>query len=322
VNDPSAVHVLGVDAGATNTRIVLSGPDRQDMGMEITGPFNLRQDHPKQLLSYIDTSLLRLIPKKDRIDITVRAIAIGAAGVGTHEEREAVRSVIQSEYKLCHVYVHHDAFIAHHGAFEGQPGVMVTAGTGSIAYGRNSADQEVRAGGWGWLLGDEGSGWWIAREAVRAALAHWEGSGPETLITELLTDTFQVGDAYELIPKIYADKIKRTELIALVEQLAVIARDGDVVALNLFTRAGGEIAELAINCAKRLNMSPGELKVALLGGVATGAADLITPGILASWESDTDGADGGCPAIVEPIMDAVHGAVHWGRDQLINRSYA
>jgi len=322
VKDPAAVHVLGVDAGATKTRILLSDPDRHDVGIQSAGSFNLRQDNPKQLLAHINNAVQRLIPPKDRIEIGIGAIAIGAAGVGTPEERDAVRKVIQSEYRLSHVYVQHDAFIAHHGAFEGEAGVMVTAGTGSIAYGRNDDGDETRAGGWGWLLGDEGSGWWIAREAVRAALAQWEGSGPETRISELLTDTFQVDEAYDLIPNIYADNIKRPDLVALVEKLADVARDGDNVASNLFILAGGEIAELAMNCAKRLNILSGQLKVALLGGVATGATDLIAPGILAAWESDPDCQEHGCPSIVEPIMDGVHGAVHWGRNQLIHRSYA
>ncbi len=322
MNDPAAVHVLGVDAGGTKTQIVLSNPDRHDMGMEIAGSFNFRQDKPEKLRDLIRVAFKNLIPSSQLHKLTVRAIAVGAAGVGTSEEREIVRKVIQSQFKLSHVYVHHDAFIAHHGAFEGEAGVMVTSGTGSIAYGRNHDGEETRAGGWGWLLGDEGSGWWIARGAVRAALAQWEGSGPETRITEFLTDTFQVEDAYDLIPRIYADEIERSDLIPLVEQLADIARDGDDVASKLFILAGGEIAALALSCAKQLNIPLGELKVTLMGGVATGAMDLIAPGILAAWEADVDCQEEGSPRIVEPVMDAVHGAVHWGRSQLIHRSYA
>jgi N-acetylglucosamine kinase-like BadF-type ATPase len=321
VIDPAAVYIVGVDAGATQTRTMLSSPDGEDLSFDTVGSFNLRHDSPKKLQNLIDDAVQQLIPREKRLTINVKAIGIGAAGVGTAEERESIQKLINSHFK-CHVYVHHDAYTAHYGAFEGDAGVMVTSGTGSIAYGRNADGEEARAGGWGWLLGDEGSGWWIAQEALQASLAQWEGSGPETRITEVLIESFQVEDAYAIIPRLYADKIKRSDLTVLTEQFAEIARNGDEVASKIFSRAGGELANLALRAAKRLHIPPEELNVALLGGVATGARDLIEPGIVNVWESSPELSERGIPNIVEPITDALHGAVNWARNSLVRRSYA
>ncbi|HEX04603.1 MAG TPA: hypothetical protein ENH10_05520, partial [Bacteroidetes bacterium] len=247
---------------------------------------------------------------------------VGAAGVGSSEEREMVQSVLHKAFHNTHVYVHHDAYIAQYGAFGGGAGVIVTSGTGSIAYGRNADGEEARAGGWGWLLGDEGSGWWIAREAVRCALAQWEGSGPTTGITDLLIEHFQVADAYQLVPAIYSETISRDDLTTLGQQLADLAREGDEIAAGLYHRAGKELAELALRTGNKLNIATDELEVALLGGVGNGALDLLRPGMTAAWEAASESEGSDLPSLVEPQMDAVRGAVLWARESIVRRSYA
>lgn len=322
MNDPAAVYVVGVDAGATRSRALLSAPNRKDVAL-VEGPgFNLRRQRVKELLDFVDDAIQRLIPRDRRMDIRVRAIAVGAAGIGTPEERDEVREILHSAFINTHIFVQHDAFIAQYGAFEGEPGVLVTAGTGSIAYGRNADGREARAGGWGWLLGDEGSGWWIAHNAVRAALAEWEGSGPATAVTGLLQERFRLKDTYSLIPRMYGDEIKRSQLIELGEQFAELARGGDEVMQRIYRNAGAELAGLALRCARALEIPAAELQLALLGGVATGARDLIEPGLIEVLELETGGGTAQTPVLVEAQMDAVHGAVEWARTTLVKRSYA
>ncbi len=322
MNDPAAVYVVGIDAGATRSRALLSAPNRKDFD-QVQGPaFNLRVNKPRELRDFIDDAIHRIIPPDRRVDIRVKAIAVGGAGIGTTEEREKVRDVLLERFHTQHVFVHHDAFIAHFGAFSGQPGVMVTAGTGTIAYGRNAEGREARSGGWGWMLGDEGGGWWIAREVLRACLAQWEGTGPATKLTDLLLDHFHINDVYALIPKLYAGKLQRDELITLGEAYATIAREGDEVAREIYQRVGRELANLAIRNAQALEIPLAGLKVALLGGVATGAADLIVPAMHEAYGCDPHETSDECPQLVEPEADAVHGAVNWARELLIKRSYA
>ena len=84
-----------------------------------------------------------------------------------------------------------------------QPGVVVIAGTGSIAYGRNERNQAARAGGWGYMLGDEGSGYWIGRAALRAVLREADRRGPATQLTGLLLNYYGVARAQDLIHQVY-----------------------------------------------------------------------------------------------------------------------
>lgn len=317
-------YILGVDAGATRSRFLLARFDGEEVGREQGPAFNLRQSAPRELRALVDRYARELLAAAEVDSINLRAIAIGAAGAGTTGERDQIRELVQSRYPHSHVYVHHDAFIAHHGALGGGTGVIVIAGTGSIAYGRSDDGREARAGGWGWLLGDEGGGWWIGRELIRAALAAWEGSGPDTSLTDLLCDRFDLDDAYAVIPRLYAGELERRQFTALAQPAAEHARAGDEVAVTLFTRAGRELGALAVRAARKLEIPPGALTVAMLGGVAEGAADLLEPGVREALDEFAlrDPGPETRPRLVQPEADAVTGAVNWARDRLLKRSFA
>ena len=90
------------------------------------------------------------------------------------------------------VLVVNDALVALEAGAPGEPGVVIISGTGSIAYGRNAAGEAARSGGWGYVLGDEGSGYWIGRAALRAVLREADERGPKTALTPLLLEHFGV----------------------------------------------------------------------------------------------------------------------------------
>ncbi|HEB85025.1 MAG TPA: hypothetical protein ENI92_08515, partial [Bacteroidetes bacterium] len=159
----TAALIFAIDAGGTATQALL-GNLRGETFALVEGPaFNARQMDRDRFRRLIVKLYRDGVNQADLYGKLPDIIAAGVAGAGGEEVQARLKGVIERRWPRCTVLVQHDAFIAHYGAFEGRPGVMVTAGTGSIAYGRNAEGAEARAGGWGWMLGDEGSAWWIGR---------------------------------------------------------------------------------------------------------------------------------------------------------------
>lgn len=270
---------IGIDAGATSTKGVVVNLKGEELASEETSPFNLRWQKINEFEAIVFNLIHNLVNLAHLGGHSPGAIGVGVAGAGREQDRTMLHDALAQRFPQSRIYLHHDAWIAHYGAFSGHSGVLVTAGTGSIAFGRNDVGEEARSGGWGWLLGDEGSGWWIGREAVRAALAEWESSGPATKISQLLLDTFELENVYDVISKVYRDKITRRDLTLLAEDVGGLAKSGDAVARDIYLRCGNELGRLAVNTARKLEIAPRSLKVSMLGSIATGDWDLLAPSV-------------------------------------------
>jgi len=270
--------ILALDIGATRTKALLTNLSGIGLATAEASGMNLRQTTQRQFQRIIDSLVSNLVGQSELTSSWFDVVAAGAAGAGSEKERNLLEDWIQQRWKGCLSLVSHDAFIAQYGAFESDPGVILIAGTGSIAYGRNAAGEEARAGGWGWMLGDEGSAWWIGREMIRETLNAAE-SGRETMMKQPLLEAFSINDTTDILGIIYDPLFDRKQISQLSERVTEAARSGDEIALSILYRAGEELGSLAIHTAKKLKIPPIELEVALLGGVAEGAGDLLRSGI-------------------------------------------
>jgi glucosamine kinase len=150
------------------------------------------------------------------------------------------------------------------GAFDGAPGIVVIAGTGSIACGSDSSGALVRIGGHGFLLGDDGGGYWIGRECLRAALSADDGSGPATALCGVVAQIYGA-DLRDAVRRVHAEPTNRQLFTALVPLAAAVDDD---VATDIFARAAQHLTHLARTLQNRL----GPLPVAMVGGVFRVAA--------------------------------------------------
>src|SRR5262249_13879716 len=146
-------------------------------------------------------------------DTIPAAICLGIAGVDRPADEAVVRGVMSRIGYNAKGLVGNDALIALQAGIGDAPGIVIVAGTGSIAYGRHLGEA-ARAGGWGYVLGDEGSGYWIGRLALRAVVRHVDGRGKPTSLTPLLLAHFNVTRASELIQKVYHDDINPAAIAA------------------------------------------------------------------------------------------------------------
>jgi N-acetylglucosamine kinase-like BadF-type ATPase len=160
-----------------------------------------------------------------------------------------------------------DALVALEAGAPGLPGIVVISGTGSIAYGRNAHGAGARAGGWGHVIGDEGSGYWIGRHALAAVVRAVDGRGPRTELTEDVLAHFGVPNAAGLVDIVYNREVPRRNVATLGPIVQRACDRGDAVATQVLERAAEELVLAAGSVAARLEMRGDPFPFILAGGV-------------------------------------------------------
>jgi N-acetylglucosamine kinase-like BadF-type ATPase len=171
--------------------------------------------------------------------------------------------LIESE----HWIVTHDAMTALAGATSGEPGIVAVGGTGSIVFGQNARGETARAGGWGYLFGDEGGSFDIVRQALRAVLREHEGWGARTALTPALIEAASVSDANELLHTFYTPDWPRQRIAGLAEIVNRIAEEGDPIALGVLHNAARDLALLVGSVRRQLWADGESAHIAWVGGV-------------------------------------------------------
>jgi N-acetylglucosamine kinase-like BadF-type ATPase len=196
----------------------------------------------------------------------IEAACFGLSG-GPAGKETALRELVKAE----HYIVTHDAAIALTGALAGEPGIIVIAGTGSMAFGKShtgrSAGRSARAGGWGYAFGDEGGAFDLVRQALRVALRQEEGWGPPTALRELLLEASGAEDANELMHRFYTSEWPRERVASLAPLLDQAAEGGDLVAQEILNGAGQALAVLAGIVGGQLFQRNEAVTVSYTGGV-------------------------------------------------------
>jgi len=259
-------YLMGIDGGGSTVRAVIVTNDLQVAG-ESKGPTaNPNLVGRATALKTIQTAMTDAITAAGIPVQAIRAVGIGVAGAeASHSEawlREVVSGVTPDAY-IAPSGDHEIALVGAHGAHRG---ILVLAGTGSLACGVGSAGEYHVIGARGYLLGDEGSGYWIGKEGLIAAIRDDDGRGRHTQLTSALLEKLQLANVEALIPWMYHSGVSRTkEVAALAGTVLETAEQGDRVALEIVWKAADELA-LAIRAVNyRLNME--QLPVAFAGGL-------------------------------------------------------
>ncbi len=189
------------------------------------------------------------------------AACLGFSG-GPEDKEAYTRELIRSaKYKITH-----DAEIALSGATAGQPGIIIIAGTGSMAFGRNADGESARAGGWGYIFGDEGGGFDITRRALRAVLQYEEGWGPPTALVHILLEATGAANANDLLHRFYAE-FDRSAVASFAPLVTDAAAEGDEIAREIIKDAAAKLAWFVEGVYKHLFRANERVPVAYIGGV-------------------------------------------------------
>ncbi len=218
-------YFLGVDGGQSSTTALIADRNGQVLGLGRAGPCNhAGASEARQKFISALTECLTAACLSAGLDAPPRFASACLGFSGGPADKEAIVSEILASDQII---VTHDALIALAGATAGTPGIIVIAGTGSIAFGRNAAGLTARAGGWGYVFGDEGSGFDIVRQALRAALRLEEGWGRATSLRAVLLGASGARDANDLLHRFYTPEFPRPRIAAMAKLVDQAAGEGD-----------------------------------------------------------------------------------------------
>jgi N-acetylglucosamine kinase-like BadF-type ATPase len=263
-NGSSPLYVLGLDAGGTKTVCLLADGDGQIISIAKRGGANLQASGELEVEKVLHDVMEEAIGERE---IAPAAICLGIAGVDRPHDLDVIRGIMRRIGYKARILVVNDALVALEAGAPGQPGVVIISGTGSIAYGRNTAGQAARSGGWGYVLGDEGSGYWIGRAALRAVLREADERGPRTALTPMLLDHFDVAEPQELIHEIYQSNLRPSAIGALASCVQQAFAQGDDVAVGILQGAVHELESAGMSVARRLDLVGASFPFILAGGI-------------------------------------------------------
>ena len=231
---------LGIDAGGTRTVVLLANGDRQ-LSRAVGGPGALRPGRALASAARIAATARQALTAGHLLQADL--LVIGAAGAGREPERTELRESLRNERLAGRVIVLGDLDIALEAALGSKPGVIVISGTGSVAAAKAPDGTTHRRGGYGWQLGDEGSGFAIGRAGLIAVTRAHDGRGPATALTDALLRATPTGNFDALVR--WSGTADPTEIAALAQPVFLAAAGGDPVARSLVAQAAGELAQLA-----------------------------------------------------------------------------
>jgi N-acetylglucosamine kinase-like BadF-type ATPase len=266
--------VVGVDGGGSKTHAVILDADSAILGEGLAGPSNPLRVGIANAAVAIREAIDRAceVAQLRRTDLV--AAEIGLAGARRQELNARMREALLG-LGIGAIVVVGDADIALYGATEGEPGLIVIAGTGSICCGINVRGKRICAGGWGPVAGDEGGGAWIARRALRAIAHAVDGRGPATSLTDAACSYFHVSDPNDLSTAIYAPTITNERLAGFGKYVIEASKARDRIAREILAEGGRELGSAAAAVIRNLKLDRETFQVAYVGGVFDAAGEMV-----------------------------------------------
>ncbi|HYF93812.1 MAG TPA: BadF/BadG/BcrA/BcrD ATPase family protein [Symbiobacteriaceae bacterium] len=239
--------VLGVDGGGTKTVALVINEKGRVLGRGEGGPANYHTAGLSAAAENIQHAASTAIADAGLVKQAFDGAFLALSGIDRPSDRQVMTGVAARLGLNCPVKLEHHAVAALAGATGGKPGVVVIAGTGSVAFGEDAYGHRKRAGGYGPLLGDEGSGYDIGRKALIAALRYEDGRSPNTVLAERIKQLFTLDSMTDIINLVYGNPapLQRTEIASLTSLVLEAAREGDGIAREILRVAGRELGLLA-----------------------------------------------------------------------------
>jgi N-acetylglucosamine kinase-like BadF-type ATPase len=263
-------YVVGIDAGGTKTVGLLADETGQVVAETRGTGANLQTDGELQV-EKVFAEILDTLSS----DHPISAVCLGIAGVDRPHDESVIRSILRRLGHRETARVVNDGAIALVAGAPGRVGIVVLAGTGSICYGADRSGRTARAGGYGFLLADEGSGYWLGHQSLRAAVRAADGRGPETRLQGLIFEALGVTSVAELIPRVYEKGLPKYRIAALAGLVQAAHDEGDAAAVELIDAAGRELGLAARSVARQLALGDEPYPVVLAGGVFKGCPSVI-----------------------------------------------
>ncbi len=262
-------YFLAIDGGGTKTECII-GDERSVLASVVGSTIKIKKVGNKAAVEALQSAINNACKQANLKPDQFSRTCIGLAGSSIPEVSQWTRATLQQLVSGELILVN-DTTIAHHAAFNGGPGVLVIAGTGSNVLGLNERGESARAGGWGPIISDEGSGFWIGRTAVAQSMrAHDAGRSTELL--SAIMHAWGLGSREEVVAM--ANSNPPPDFAALVPAVLLCADAGDALAREILSSAANELAQLARIVVRKLWNGDGTIRIALTGGVFAHSAQI------------------------------------------------
>ena len=260
--------VLGIDGGGTKTTAVIADMNGKILAQSNGGPTNPNVIKSHELVSTFQNLFAALEKTWPNILKKVTYAFAGISGAGNTENKRVLEKIMAAPLPDSTVIqVEADTINALYSGTYGKHGIVQISGTGSITYGINSTGKHDRVGGWGYLFGDEGSGYDIGRQGMIAALKSFDKRSGETMLLQMMFNHFEAEHPQELIKRVYASPSPKTAISPLSEIVFAAYKMKDPIAVSIITNAGSEIALSIKTLYQKLFASEERITVVLCGGV-------------------------------------------------------
>lgn len=259
-------YYIGIDGGGTKTKCILTDENLNIKFQTQSGPSHFLTIGT-EVVSETIVSLIKTCLENENISSDeLNSIVLGTTGAGRTSDAEKLEQAVyelakKNNFNLPTFKVVSDARIALEGAFSGLPGSILIAGTGSIMFGKDKDGEIHRVGGFGRLIGDEGSGLTLGRKGLNIVAKYFDGRIKETLLAKKVMDNFEINNQSELITKVYSDEIKTQHVAPLVIDAA---SEGDEFCDKILDEETDELFLHIVTMSNKLNEK--NMKLVFIGG--------------------------------------------------------
>lgn len=273
--------VIGIDGGGTRVRAAIARADGQLLGQGEAGTGNYHDVGADVVRDNIGQAVSQAWTAAGQLPRRADAIFLGLGSIVTPEDRDVVRGIVD-ELGIVNdgrIGVDHDLRVALAGGLAGQPGIVLIAGTGSSCYGRNEQGQNWQAGGWGPILDDPGSSYWLGRQAMIAAIRDFDGRGSTTRLHASVVAALGIGSVREIMRRVELEGMARSEIAALAPLVTTAATEGDEVARSLIERGVDQLALMVATVAERVAFATSSqlIPVVVTGGLTSAGDVFVSP---------------------------------------------
>lgn len=254
-------YFIGIDGGGTKTAFLCYSEDEQLVGEVELSTVHFMQVCDEEAIRVLKEGVGKILPESaKKEDVFVCA---GFGGYGKNQEvRKRIQNICAASFSGMNYCIKNDGEIALFGALNGQDGILIIAGTGVIGLAKSGQDWS-RCGGWGYLLGDEGSAYWMGRELLMEFCHQNDGRSKKTALSDRVMEELGLQDCYDIIPYM-TQKHDRTGIAALAKIVYELAQCGDDSALKIYDEAAKHLASIINTLSENFTS---ECKVSYAGGV-------------------------------------------------------
>lgn len=260
-------YLIGIDGGGTNSRLLAAGSNGEVLGYCVGKSTNVESNSVEFVLANLKKIVEQFLAESGCSLQDCQGVCLGTAGVDTEKSLLEVNEIVKQLHFPCRTLVVNDAEVALAAETKGEPGALLISGTGSIGYAINRTGETCRVGGYGYLVGDEGSAYWVSRKAIQYILRAFDQTGRKPEMFARIGDVLGIREIDQLVDFVYQSN--KAEVAKLALSVVQAFEDDDPMAERIMKSAAAHLSSMAISLGRRLKMKDERYPLVFSGSMLT-----------------------------------------------------